>query len=579
MDDSQHNPNQKSSARLRNRLVVVMVAACVALSVYFASRSPSLLPLDSGRLAHVMPEPAPPPVGESLTVIGSPAPSSAPTQRFLEPTGGTDAVVWLVGQGKSALASIAIQVSARTGTTWSDPKTFVSDVGGAILLPGLAGTEARLEAPIGMSFQYVPGLSDYSHVRNDVVLPLTVSNTLSLQECRRLRINVRYADGAPYLGEISVKPGNDRSWNILLTERPLPDLVWCPDKWTTAVVSALSRRPGFGDVTSLVLSPEAHLDATGEGYVELSASLPTDESNRGCIEIDLSAHDAKTSFSYVADLQRSGKPPASKHPTQTSATGLAGGSAYVTRTLDPGSYQLVVISGGMDVRYRSQNDFHQIQRFEAQVEVVGRTTQVVVIPTTITSGSVELTVLDSEGSPLSGAVVTTGDSGPISWYGLSRCRPGHSRVGIKPLSMSDAQGRTVVHGLACSPQTLTVHAQGYQHASLQVFPIPGRVSPYGEVRLAPATGAIAVAVELLQANDDDHMVAPTMTLLLLRTGGSVVLPKHKMTELMHRFDGLPFGRYSVALVVDQGWVVTRAVNLDLTADSPHQSVTFTVSRR
>lgn len=477
------------------------------------------------------------------------------------------------------MPGVSVSVALRVGDLWDPAAEFVADQTGRIEVPEGDGRSARLFAPEGLTFRARLSMEPRDALSNSVEVHLTQDSRFKLRRVAWLRWDVTYADGQRYGGPVMAmaSPGG-RALTLQLSADTDTEYEWHPDQWQSFKVSAYSRRPGYSDARGVEVRPVADAGKSAHHFVA-KIVLQAGDLDLGNIEFDLTAFQADQKFRIAAKALDAGIPARSGVPQSIGEGGVIGGTRWLTRTLLPAEYHVLIVDANNGDEIRPDDEPVFGMRYETVVSVHAGETTVVTVPRAIETGSVTLRVVDSNGVPISGAVATIargeGDN-TWSWFSMKRWTPGSARLGVTPASMTDADGFTTVHGLAPLQQELFIHAVGYESARLVVTPTPLRIEQAGEVTLQPAGGVIRITIDHGEVPETD---LPELQVYLLRTGGSALFPKQKLKGSTHTLTGLEDGDYTVAILAGSGWHIGRAQNVTISADSREHALTFELRRR
>jgi len=497
---------------------------------------------------------------QSTTQLAAPARRTETSGKAAESESEPSVVLRVLDEGGEPIPYLTLTV-----TYLKDGKSNTADETtnehGVVILDTELETAVSISIPRGYLLRQSAGGVVVSDDASEVRFNVAAENTLFLSRAAVVVLDVQYEDGRPYEGKVFVNTDGRPAGTVLLDGQKPVSIIW-PTPSSVIQITAKSRRPGFESCTGSY-APEQ----TGSGGLwRIKAILKSAQASQGNIAIDLTQFSATEMFMYaavtadVADWKRRSK----------GEEEIEGGRVFWTEMLEPGRYTVTVVGGERGNEWYVSRVSYYGYRYQTEVVVSAGTTSVVV-PARIFTGSVELRVMDQSGAPISKAAVTISNKNMISWRNLQRRKPGEGRTGIMPLSLSDDDGVVILHGLEPNATELHVSAEGYESTTISVVPITEQLVSAGTVYLARATGSIVVTV-----SREDGKEQPSYTVLVMETGGGVLIPKRSFVGNEIVLEGLEWGKYTVSVLADGGEKVSSAQNVVLNSQNPSAELKFIV---
>lgn len=378
-----------------------------------------------------------------------------------------------------------------------------------------------------------------------------------LERIEKMDVVVRYADGVPYDGVLTLLPrGKDDSGVSRTTDRyevaggavQIDALVG-----EAFVVSVQTRRPGFSGA-SAESSPEAPLRTGAELVLEY------DETDFGIIEVELTAFSPADSLRLMV---------AETGPNPSSAYGgsVRGGGVHPTTRLAPGEYRVVVredVDKMSGLRGRLPFKPVSVRLWESGPVTVAAGETVRVVAEARLAGAVRARIVDENGQPLSpaGLFIELGTKRPLDWRYLERnYRDEGMWLHFTP-HLADEHGVATQPNVAAGKVTLYAEAPGYDYEHIEVECVSGQVIDIGTIQLQPASGVIDVEIK----NWDSGR---RYTLDLYPFGGGGLIRSIEVDGPSYRFERLSLRWYSIAPNI-----AASSQNVRLSPDEPYAKVTF-----
>jgi len=478
----------------------------------------------------------------------------APSEPDHDPPPETLSFFRLVDDDNNPVAEVEVLIRQTGEEDWSK---YVSDTRGIVVPPYPDRTECELHLPDD-AWRFV--INPFRGVFSDHIKRLVNQDTtIRIAPNHAFSLTVEYADGQPYTGRLSARStrGPPRE---LETDESGKAVFDPPVGSTHTVFRVVSRRPGFNWV---------QVEAQGGiGPQSLTITLPASDDGGGLIAIDLSEFSGGQLLVAIVPHEDP-----LRRRRGSRETGIESGGTYTSSVLEAGAYRIDVRHERMSPEQliQSTNEIPPGMVWSGIVEVYdGQTSHVRAQPAqTVTARA---RIVDASGNPVPGALLSIPLTSMPRWSVIERGAPGAVRPGS--YGIADEDGIATLVGVLPDIAELHAVARGY---TTQVVPValrPGEVNDLGTVTIVPAGGTITVTIEREDEVDGEY------ELVLFETGEGVpVLPRLRFEGREHKIEGLPPGRYTVAVRAVDDAVIGNAQNVVLSQNEPDAELVFRMRPR
>jgi len=414
--------------------------------------------------------------------------------------------VRILDAGGAGVSGIEIDVDVLVYEKRAGAAEPVPPVRGAKFVADDRGV-VRLSVAPGSSV-YVMAVSDGAWFFSSVLVETIAEDRvveIVAAKVTTVEFEVEYADGVPFTGTGWISPSREGTFIVRDGHGVANGVVM----GEATRVTFLETRPGFDTYSELI-------DKAVVNSGVCSIVIPTSKSPNAWLEVDLGALKRGSQYARKLFCIDSGLVVASGN------TGVPGDGLVRFLGLLPGKYILSVFAGiGV---YRSD-----------VLELVSGTV-LRVVPQFERPASVRAMILDSEGKPLSGAVLRVPEGSYADF-------PAEAATGVQAVSARD--GAVVLGQLPASVTHLEIDAAGFEPIAVSVVLNAGGEVDLGVFKLDRAAGAVEVRVV-------NRQQGKTYSVALLYPGGSSGIRSLRQVDSdgMARFQQVSRRRYSVILVED-----------------------------